>query len=137
MPRGRNWTPEMDRDLLSVKFTPTQKRVHGRGSGFDWIARKYGKTRAACAVRYHVLRQRSGLKGAWVTEGLWEDWEDEMIWSRIGTGRVPDGTWPDLAALLPGRTLSAVHTRASNLRRGKVGRIDHLVKDPACAKHAV
>ena len=112
----------MDRDLLSVKFTPTQKRVHGRGpDAFSDVAKKYGKTLVACHMRFNRVRRKSGLTGAWVTEGLWEDWEDDLIWSRIGTGRVVDGTWPEVAAILPIRTLSAVRTRASNLRRGKVG----------------
>ena len=89
-----DWTHEMDRDLLSVKFTPTHKRVHGRGpDAFSDVAKKYGKTLVACHMRFNRVRRKSGLTGAWVTEGLWADWEDDLIWSRIGTGRVVDGTW--------------------------------------------
>ena len=57
-----DWTPEMDRDLLSVKFTPTQKRVHGRGpDAFSDVAKKYGKTLAACHMRFNRVRRKSGL----------------------------------------------------------------------------
>ena len=112
-----DWTPEMDRDLMDVRVQAWHERKWGSPSCFLKVARKYGKSIAACSCRYYKLRKGN------THEGLWTPEEDDLILAEIPLrqGRVADGTWIELSEILTHRTVSAIRTRASNLRRGKRG----------------
>ena len=116
--RAPLWTPEMDAVLLRIALTPHTKRYRGRGA-FAAVADRLGKTIPACRDRYsRLMRQRGHTGGQWTEEGLWTEAEDRVI-SRIveeHPGRVPMGTWPDVARIL-GRTVGAVRLRGWKIRR--------------------
>lgn len=116
------WTPEMDAALLGIELTPHTERYRGSGA-FAAIAKRLGKTPQACVARYNrLMRQQGHNGGQWTEEGLWTAAEDRQI-ARIveeHPGRVPMGTWPDVARVL-GRTVGAVRLRAWKLRKGLAG----------------
>ena len=112
----------MDAALLGIELTPHTQRYRGRGA-FAVIADRLGKTTQACVDRYNrLMRQRGHKGGQWTSVGLWTPAEDRLI-ARIveeHPGRVPMGTWPDVARVL-GRTVGAVQLRAWKLRKSLMG----------------
>ena len=112
-----DWTPEQDKDLLSVEIQPWTERYRGAPSCFSEVAAKYDRTISACFTRYYKLRGK--LRGQWTQEGLWSREEDALILAQLprGGGRVANGTWEHVSEILTDRTVAAICTRACNLKR--------------------
>ena len=110
----QRWTPEEDERLLAtVRPCPWTERHAGR-DGFDDFA---GRSTKAARGRYQILMSRRGHRGRWTDEGRWSPKEDATIRRAfVAGGKVPPGTWPDVALIL-GRTAEAVRQRAYKLRR--------------------
>ena len=112
-PKPPAWTPEEDALLLATGLTPHTERWTGE-SRLREVARRLGRTGAACQSRLRRLMRRAGHEGGqWTTEGLWTEAEDEVI--REAMERDRPG-WAFVASDL-GRTAGACKVRAYNLRK--------------------
>jgi len=107
--RSCDWTPDMDRALLTCEVVPHTERYAGGGEITE-LARKLGKTPSACRDR---LGKLLGPRGLWTREGLWTAEEDNLIAGRMWDDRPG---WIDVAVEL-GRTYGAVCNRACQLRK--------------------
>ena len=114
---AQRWTEEQDAVLLAIELTPHTERHEGDGA-LARIGRRLGRTESACRSRYRRLVRHAGHRGGqWTEDGLWTASDDAVVRDAIaGCSRVPDDTWPAVAAQL-GRTIGACKTRGSALRR--------------------
>ena len=103
---------------MSLTLTPHDERAHGE-SEMRKLARRLGRSYAACRNRYQVLKRKAGhVAGPWTNEGLWRDEEDRLIRTTTAgfSDCVPGEVWSMLAEAL-GRTPGAVRLRHYNLTR--------------------